>query len=94
MPPSFRNRFRRRSPGPSNNRRNNSSISSSGGGGLKSFIDRRSSSTYSQQHNNQKQPLATFDACIEACDALAAASLSQQNQRQLSGSVRETGAVC
>jgi len=92
MPPSFRNRFRRRSPGPSNNRRNNSS--SSGGGGLKSFIDRRSSSTYSQHHNNQKQPLATFDACVEACDALAASSLSQQNQRQLSGSGRETGAVC
>ena len=96
MPPSFRNRFRRRSPGPSNNRRNNSSsISSSGGGGggLKSFIDRRSSSTYSQQHNNQKQPLATFDACIEASDALAASSLSQQNQRQLSGSGREIGTV-
>jgi len=94
MPPSFRNRFRRRSPGPSNNRRNNSSVSSSGGGGLKSFIDRRSSSTYSQQYNNQKQPLATFDACIQACDALAASSLSEQNQRQLSGSGRETGAVC
>ena len=93
MPPSFRNRFRRRSPGPPSNRTN----SSSSNGGIsypgKSFIERRSSQ---QQNNNKNQnnvPLATFDACIEACDALAASSLSQQNQLQFSGSGRDAGAL-
>ena len=83
MPPSFRNRFRRRSPG--------------------SFLERRSSSQSQHKnspnhYNNNRPPLATFDACIEACDALAASSLSQQNQRQFSlggsGGTNESGRIC
>ena len=108
MPPtSIRNRFRRRSPGPPSTRNYSSNSTGNGGGGgggdrIKSFLERRSSSQSQHKnspnhYNNNRPPLATFDACIEACDALAASSLSQQNQRQFSlggsGGMNESGPV-
>ena len=63
---SFRNRFRR-----TTNTNPSSSTHSAGG------ILSRSTSRSNSNHNHTYAPLATFDACIEACDALAAASAAQ-----------------
>lgn len=64
---SFRNRFRRTT------NTNPSSSSTHSAGGILS----RSTSRSNSNHNHTYAPLATFDACIEACDALAAASAAQ-----------------
>eukprot|EP00581_Thalassiosira_minuscula_P019549 CAMPEP_0183721542 /NCGR_PEP_ID=MMETSP0737-20130205/13782_1 /TAXON_ID=385413 /ORGANISM="Thalassiosira miniscula, Strain CCMP1093" /LENGTH=1052 /DNA_ID=CAMNT_0025951569 /DNA_START=64 /DNA_END=3222 /DNA_ORIENTATION=- len=98
MATSFRNRFRRRSPGPP-------SSGNAIGSGSRSFLSRAVSNSSSksnssssrrnnvlgsprrrQQHNKNQPPLATFDACIEACDALAATSRQQQLQHHQSSS--------
>ncbi|KAL7531640.1 hypothetical protein ACHAXR_004145, partial [Thalassiosira sp. AJA248-18] len=96
MPPSFRNRFRRSPPEGGGSTAATNDNNNSIGAGVGRFLGRSISNSSSQQgysprrqhhgrrQNQQQQqhpPLATFDACIEACDALAASSLSSRHSQ-------------